>query len=312
MSDIDVVSGASTAVELYSVMDQSVPKAGWNYMMVTNDRSAGVHNPTFVKQALDVAIFAAKHANPNPGATTTPGTGGGPGNGAGAVSCTSPYVYWAELVGHLPGLNSSQWRTDMVARNLSSDQASLRFVLHLATGNLEATSTVPADGQGVFEDLVGLLGVTNDKGALEICSDQPLLVAGRIFNQATTGTFGQFIDGHVANLGLNAGDFGTLLELRQETDKYRTNISVTNGGTTTAQVAVTLYDTYGTQLTSYTLSIASGKVVQDVEPFKQKANRPDVGWGFATVNVLSGSNVLASASVVDANTNDATTIPLKR
>jgi hypothetical protein len=307
-----VVSGSGTSVALYSLMDQSVPKAAWNYLTIETDGSFGVHNPTFVKQALDVAIYAASHANPNPGATTTPGIGGGPGNGAGAVSCTSPYVYWAELVGHLPGLNNSQWRTDMVARNLSSDQASLRFVLHLATGNVEATGTVPGDGQGVFEDLVSLLGVTNDKGALEICSDQPLLVAGRIFNQAESGTFGQFIDGHVANLGLNAGDFGTLLELRQETDKYRTNISVTNGGTTTAQVAITLYDTDGIQLTNYTLSVDSGKVVQDVEPFVQKANRPDVGWGFATVNVLSGSNILASASVVDAKTNDPTTIPLKQ
>ena len=96
------------------------------------------------------------------------------------------------------------------------------------------------------------------------------------------------------------------------TDVFRTNISVTNTGMEDAEVEITLYSTDGTELVTYTLTMVPGMVVQDLEPFKTRANQPDLGWGFAEVEVVSGSGVLCSASVVDSVTNDATTIPMKR
>jgi hypothetical protein len=57
--------------------------------------------------------------------------------------------------------------------------------------------------------------------------------------------------------------------------------------------------------------VGSGMVVQDIEPFKTRADAPDVGWGFARVLVVSGNGIVTSASVVDSRTNDATTIPMK-
>jgi hypothetical protein len=36
------------------------------------------------------------------------------------------------------------------------------------------------------------------------------------------------------------------------------------------------------------------------------------GWGFATVTVAKGSNVWASASLIDVKTNDPLTIPAKQ
>ena len=53
-------------------------------------------------------------------------------------------------------------------------------------------------------------------------------------------------------------------------------------------------------------------VVQDLEPFRTRAERPNIGWCFATVEVESGSGILTSATVIDANTNDGNTIPMKR
>ena len=75
---------------------------------------------------------------------------------------------------------------------------------------------------------------------------------------------------------------------------------------------ITLYDTEGAELDSYELSVGPGMVVQDLEPFKSRAGAPNVGWGFATVTVTAGTNIMTSASVVDMQTNDATTIPAKR
>ena len=103
-----------------------------------------------------------------------------------------------------------------------------------------------------------------------------------------------------------------LLGLRQMTAVFRTNISVTNTGMEDAEVEITLYATDGSELHTYPMTVGSGMAVQDLEPFKSRALQPDLGWGFAEVEVVSGSGVLCSASVVDSVTNDATTIPMKR
>ena len=78
-----------------------------------------------------------------------------------------------------------------------------------------------------------------------------------------------------------------------------------------AVVAVTLFSTDGAHLATYQLRVGPGEVVQDLQPFVHRAARPDLGWGFAEVNVLFGSDVLCSASVVDSRTNDATTVPMQ-
>ena len=311
MNSVRIVPPTGSPIPIYNVADPTIPKSGWNLLMIESDASAGVHNPGLVNRVLDVSIYALEHPTTGGGSYADPSLGGGPGGNAGAVSCTTPYVYWAEIATRSAGLNGSLWRTDMVAMNLAPSIANLRFVLHTDSGNREATATVPAAGQGAFEDIVGLLGA-DAKGALEICSDRPLLVTGRIFNQAATGTFGQFLDGHVANLGLTSGQFAQLIGLRQETNKYRTNLEVTNGGTTAAQAEITLFDSAGTVLNTFTLTIPAGQVVQEVQPFVSRANAPDLGWGFATVKVLSGSNIMTSASVIDAVTNDPTYVPPKR
>jgi hypothetical protein len=318
LATVKVVRPAGAAVELYSVADPALAKAGWNYFVIHSDGSEGVHNPGFVNSALDLSLYAVRAMNAT--LTTSAGSGsfvnaalgGGLGNGAGAVSCTSPYVYWAEIAGHMPGNAGSQWRTDLVARNLSTKSAALRFFLHQPGGNLQGDGAIDASGQKAFEDIVATLGGNNNLGSLEVCSDQPLLVMGRIFNQGPAGTFGQNIDGQVADLGYSTGQTVSLIGLRQKTDAFRTNFSVTNAGTSEAQVAVSLFDASGKALTTYNLTVPAGAVVQEVEPFKARANMPDVDWGFATVTVLKGSNVRTFASMVDMKTNDPATIPAKQ
>jgi len=310
MADVKAKPPVGAAVDLFRLGSPALPKAGWNLTVIETDGSLGVHNPTFIKQALDVSLYAVRNIPSSTGGVDA-GLNGGPGTGVGAVSCATPYVYWAEIAAHLPGANESQWRTDMVARNLGAALANVKFYLHTEGGNFEYSGTVPAAGQNAFEDVVAKMGQSNAKGSLEICSSQPLLVAGRMFTASSGGTFGQFVDGHVANLGLGAGDTATLLGLRQQTGQFRTNISVTNGGTDPALVEVTLYDSAGTELVAYELEVGPGQVVQDLTPFKDRAAKPEVGWGFATVKVIDGFNVRTSASVIDMLTNDPVTIPAK-
>ena len=59
MTSIDVVDpGPPMTVlgELYDFADDSLPKAGWNWNLVNNDGSQGVHNPDFAFLVLDSAI----------------------------------------------------------------------------------------------------------------------------------------------------------------------------------------------------------------------------------------------------------------
>jgi hypothetical protein len=219
------------------------------------------------------------------------------------------YVYWLEIAAREDGREGSVWRTDVVLKNLSEDDADVEF--RLDGGDDTTLSTlVPAGSQAVFEDVLGLMGI-DGKGWLEVVSDEPMVVSGRIYNQSEEGTFGQYLDGVPAQQGLQLGDLGYLVQLRQQSGRYRTNLTLTNPTSEAASVRVALFGSAGAELLRYRIDLGPKELVQDLEPFRRRASRPDLGWGFASVEVLEGSSVLVSASVVDARTNDATTIPVR-
>jgi len=234
-----------------------------------------------------------------------------PGGGnANPVACDSDYVYWTEIAARNEGAAGSVWRTDVVARNATGDTANVEFILHSDnSGNIAGMGAIDPFAQGVFEDVIGALDFEG-KGALEICSDQPLEVFARIYNLGEDGTFGQALDG-INFSGMDEGDAARLLGLRQMQGEFRTNINVTNTGMEEAEVGIILYATDGSEVYSYTLTVGSGMSVQDIEPYRTRAGEPNVGWGFAEVEVMSGNGIVTSASVIDSRTNDATTIPMK-
>ena len=104
------------------------------------------------------------------------------------------------------------------------------------------------------------------------------------------------------------GQTVSLIGLRQQTGAYRSNIAVSNAGKIEAEVAISLFSANGAALKTYNVTVPAGEVKQEGEPFKNQANQPDLGWGFATVTVLKGTNIHMSASVIDVKTNDPTTV----
>lgn len=219
------------------------------------------------------------------------------------------FIYWLDNVAGLDGAAGSVWRSDVVLLNQGEEEAEVELWLFAADGAQVYQSTVDEGSEGVFEDIVGLIGL-EDKGCLGIGSSQPLQVSGRIYNQASSGTFGQYVQGWQNGEGLADGQWGRLLQLRQNQGLFRTNLTVTNTGTDEATVEVTLYNAAGNDLHTYRLDIGPRELLQDLEPFKKRAGRPNMGWGFAVVEVLDGSGLLISASVIDSGTNDGTTIPI--
>ncbi len=296
---IEVVPAEGDPYSFYDVVGGYLIKAGWNYLLFHADGSLGVHNPGWVTRTIATTQQAVESGGSVP-----------PGGDANAVACDSDYVYWTELAARNEGAAGSVWRTDVVAKNNGDSTAILEFNLHTDSMLYTVPGAVDAGSQGVFEDVVDMIGADGQKGALEICSDQPLEMVARIYNVSDDGTFGQFLDG-ISYSGMSEGDSGRLYGLRQMAGEFRTNISVTNTGSETAEVEITLYETDGSELLSYELMVGSGMTAQDIEPFRTRAGAPNVGWGFAKVTVIAGDGVITSASVVDSRTNDPTTIPMK-
>jgi hypothetical protein len=64
-----VKDGASATLGLlYERSDPALPKAGWNYLLIEDDGSKGIHNAEFATDILATSI-AAVEAVPEPGST---------------------------------------------------------------------------------------------------------------------------------------------------------------------------------------------------------------------------------------------------
>lgn len=237
---------------------------------------------------------------------------------SGSVTVSSPpsarYAYVVPAVTHAPGLLSTTWRSDVAVINLGSSVAGLTFTFVSASGEtLTRSTSLPSPGTREYADvltsLFGLAASASASGALQVVSDQPLLLSSRTFNQGASGTYGGYIPAVAASGdGLASGQTGYLPQLRKG-PSYRTNIGVTNLGTTTATIGIRLFGASGTLVGSETLlSVPQGGFVQTTDIFAT-SGAGDQEIAFARVEVRSGRG-WAYASVIDNATGDPTIVPL--
>ncbi len=224
-----------------------------------------------------------------------------------------PYSAWVPVVSHNGGLNGSQWRSDVGLLNLGTVQANVKFQLYSGASPVTTTTYVPAGAQSVVIDIADQLGVTGS-GALEVLSDQPLKITSRTYNQSSTGTFGQDYPSYTSDQGLTAysraGATAYLPHLA-ENAAFRSNIGLTNTGSTPATVNVELHNGDGGVLATYSVTLDPGEWKQETQPLKNKAHT-NTPRAYAKVTVASGSGVIACASLIDNATNDPTTISMVR
>jgi CubicO group peptidase (beta-lactamase class C family) len=215
---------------------------------------------------------------------------------------------WIAAAAHAAGASDSQWRTDVAVLNLSGAETTLDLSFIADDGQTARTAVTVGHGdQVLLEDVVDQLGV-GGTGAVHIASFDPVLVGSRTYNAGDAGTFGQYLEGEALSSAAASGETRWLAQL-QHNLAFRTNIGLLNTSQAEALVRVRLHDRNGTELAATDRTLAAGQRVQLNEPFEQLAGRTDIGAGYATVEVLSGSGILCYASVVDNNTNDPTTIP---
>jgi PKD repeat protein len=227
--------------------------------------------------------------------------------GAGGL-WAEPYSYWLPVTVNSPGNLGSLWRSDAGLLSNGTSAASVELKFFPKGGTPTTTSVaVGAREQVILRDVIGqALGITPGKGPLKITSDQPLIVTSRTYNDSATGTLGQDYDGFSGDSGLSAGQSALIAQLTHK-EPYRTNLGLTNMGSTPAVVRVTLYDGEGVQLAAFSVNLQPGSFWQE-EVFKNNTTRKDLDACYAKVTVQSGSGILAHGSVIDGRTNDPTTL----
>jgi hypothetical protein len=230
----------------------------------------------------------------------------------------SAYVVWVPVASHSPGLNQTQWRSDLGLLNSGTVTANMQISFYGSGGVVTNTTYVPAGAQSILTDVVGQLGGTGS-GAIGVLSDQPLKITPRSYNQVSAtascyagGTQGQDYPAVATSDGLAAGQSAYLPGLT-ENASYRCNIGLVNTGTGSATVLVELFDGTGTKLADYTVSpLGAGQWAQETQPFLNKAGQTAMDRGYAKITVQSGSGVFGFASVIDNITNDPTTVAMQR
>lgn len=220
---------------------------------------------------------------------------------------------WLPVATHASGVGTSAWRTDTGLLNpgTAATTAAVRFLG--STGVQSTTVDLPAGALRVLSDVVASLG-GDGSAPIEVLADQPLLLTSRTFTAIDSsasclpgGTLGLDLPSATAAQGLAAGTTGWLAPLA-ENARYRTNVALANAGTQAARVQVSLHDAAGAEVTSWVTELAPGAFVQENRPYAQRGGTTSISGGHARVTVVSGSGVLAFATVIDNVTNDPTTV----
>ena len=177
------------------------------------------------------------------------------------VSVITGFPLWLPVVSHVSGRNGTEWRSDLGLLNPGTAAATVQGLFHSASGVVSGATFVPGGNQLIVADVVGQLGSTGS-GALEILSDQPVVVTSRTYDDLASGSVGQDYASYAAADCLGSMESAWLPQLT-ENAAYHTNISLTNSGNETATVTVELLDGLGNPLASYDVVLAPGEWAQE-------------------------------------------------
>src|SRR5512140_1488974 len=147
------------------------------------------------------------------------------------------------------GLNGTSYISDLVVMNGGS--ASTTVTLTFVPSGLTARDYALGAGESLtIRDVVASAFGAGQAapGAVVLTADQPLVVRGRTYNTASSGTFGVALAVVEDSRFLGPGDVGHSLWISQDSQGnrgYRTNIAVVFPDPTGGSATVTVYDAAG-------------------------------------------------------------------
>ena len=217
---------------------------------------------------------------------------------------------WIPVVANGAGTGGSLWRSDVGLLNRSTLTNQVKVRMEMPGLAVDRDLELAPGEHLVMNDIVSELGLSGS-GSLRIFSRAPLTVASRTYNVSNEGTFGQYLGGVTGPGGLINGDVAVLMHLRED-EMARSNIGILNAGRREARVRIFLYDGAGAEVGRADRTVDPRQIKQLNRPFATIGGRTDINPGYAVITVLDGEEVVVYGSVVDAGTNDPTTIPMKK
>jgi len=214
----------------------------------------------------------------------------------------------------LPGiadLNNgiANWRSDVRIYNPTSSAVNATVTFYPLGGGDPTSKTIsiaPNEVKQLDSALNTLFGIANAGGALHITTENnaALVATARTYNQTSNGTFGQFIPAVTPNDAVGKG--GRALQILQveESDRFRSNIGVTEVTGKPAKVEITAIPPDSKFAVTGTFDFGPNEYRQYSSLLKSLGL--DTAYNTrVTVRVVDGDGkVSAYASVVDQKTQD--------
>ena len=164
------------------------------------------------------------------------------------------------------GQNGTNFVSDVVLTNPGAFPAIVMLQFVPSLGQLPVLYTLGPQASVTLRDVVAsVFGASQAVGALAVLSDQPLILRGRTYNTAASGTFGVALPVVADDRLLGEGDVADSLWVDQgpASDRgYRTNVAVAFPDAGGGAATVTLYDALGNAAGTKEFSLDSAGLQQ--------------------------------------------------
>jgi subtilisin family serine protease len=273
--------------------------------------SAATTSPTYTfssTQATSGTFYFRAQAN-----TSCGGSWSGTAQVTYTPQCQSTYAhtYFLSGIARTPGVAPAFWYSDVSILNATTTPANVRITFYgISSFPPVYTDTLGGGQQLTFADVLGsLFAVAQDKGMIVVESNVPLQAVSRTYSKVTNGTtvntYGQSYVGTESGQALTTAATGWFPALRSD-GVFRTNIEFVNTSAVPTDVLVSFFTAGGSPIGTVTTTVPALRWTQIV-----RALPAGQASAFAKVQVLAGgAQILGSASVIDGNSTDPTTIPM--
>jgi len=185
---------------------------------------------------------------------------------------------------HAPGALGTQWVTDAVLHNPGDEDVWASVYFH--ERDLDNTSAswrifrvLPGVSINLADLVLAQFGKASAAAALRVGATDPLVVSSRTYNDASSGTYGQYIAGFDETLALGPGDEARLIQLSSNAG-FRTNIGFASATDSTLTIDVELYDADGALLAKNAVQLMPRSYLQLNNVF---AGMGDIEGGYAVI-----------------------------
>ena len=206
-----------------------------------------------------------------------------------------------------PGAEQTMWRSDVSLVNLSDVVTDITVTFH-QNGLQQSTSvSIPEHSALQLDDVVRESFDATGSGWLEIDPSGAGVVANsRTFNDAESGSFGQFVPAVPFDGAVLSGETAVLGGL--SSDGSRTNVGFTSLSDNEVTITMVIYENSGVIIGALDVAVPAMTFVQVTRLLERELGFTGPAW--ATVHCDDpGAAFLAHASVVDNQSGDPIYIP---